>query len=329
MKQSQRTALGVDLGGTKIRTVWADATGAVRSEAVLPTPSDHRLEAVTAAILDSVRQVRAAASNRAEPAGLEPVGLGIGVPGVVSADGATVVQAPNLGWRQAPLRQQLQSALGLPVRMENDANLAAWGEYWFGGWGRSQSLVYIGVGTGVGGGLILDGRIYRGSSGGAAEIGHLVLEPTGPPCALGHPGCLEAVASGSAIGRSAREAILAGRGVGLLEAAAGDLEQVDARTVVHAYRHQDPEATLILNQAAAYLGMGLATVVNLLNPELVVLGGGVADALGPELLEMIEGEYRRRVFPALGEAARLVLSRLGGGSGALGAAALALHDSGD
>ncbi|MDH7480099.1 MAG: ROK family protein, partial [Syntrophomonadaceae bacterium] len=219
----KQLALGVDLGGTKIYTLLADAAGRVFSECTVATPAGCGERDVFDAILASLMQVLGQAAEElatsegrgaekrpgqglpaAFPAeikrcllqlgsaGYPVIGLGIGVAGVVSACGNIISQAPNLGWKDVSFRRRLETALGLPVRMDNDTNLAAWGEYLYGDHGRPDSLVYVGIGTGIGGGLVINGRLYRGTSGGAGEIGHTVVEPAGPVCSLGHPGCLEA-----------------------------------------------------------------------------------------------------------------------------------------
>lgn len=374
MQADKHLALGVDLGGTKIYTLLADAKGTVLAEEKRPVPPGRELPAVLAEVLQSIAGVLrqageslrgqhnlrqdnlqeaaeavggkdpsfagetpwlsalppSAGSSLAaikehrrqfESAGMTIAGLGLGIAAVVSSDGRVVRQAPNLGWKEVPLVDWLEAALGMKVYMDNDTNVAALGEYCFGGAAGTDFLVYIGVGTGVGGGIIAEGRLFRGSSGGAAEIGHIVVEPQGPCCSLGHPGCLEAMASGTAIGRMAQEEVQKGRGARLLELAGGDISRVTAQVVGEALQEGDATALELVRRAGSYLGMGVATVINVLNPAVVVIGGGVAN-LGEPLFAAVEEEVKLRAFPALREAVRIMPSRLRERVGGLGAAAL-------
>ena len=382
MQAEKHLALGVDLGGTKIYTLLADARGAVVAEEKRPVPPGRELPAVLDEVLQSIagvlrqageslrrhynlgqgnlrqeklREAAAAADaagdtgpsfagrpswlsalspgagnclaaikeyrRQLESAGMTIAGLGLGIAAVVSSDGRTVRQAPNLGWKEVPLADWLEAALEMKVYMDNDTNVAALGEYCFGGAAGTDFLVYIGVGTGIGGGIIAGGKLFRGSSGGAAEIGHIAVEPQGPCCSLGHPGCLEAMASGTAIGRMAREEVRKGRGARLLELAGGDVSRVTAQVVGEALQEGDPAALEVVRRAGSYLGMGVATVINVLNPAVVVIGGGAAN-LGEPLFAAVEEEVKLRAFPALREAVRIVPSRLRERVGGLGAAAL-------
>jgi glucokinase len=309
--------IGVDLGGTKIYTALALPAGELLAEVVAPTGADGGLEQVLAKIVATVRDV----TSQAGP-DLTVRALGIGAPGPLDAETGLVYFAPNLGWHNVPLKDLLQKALGLPVGVDNDANLAALGEQVFGAGRGVRSMVYITVSTGVGGGLILDGRIYHGAGGGAGEIGHTTIDPGGPVCGCGNRGCLEVLASGTAMARRAREIIAAGGGLNMLGATGGLPGKVTAKTVADAAAAGDPEALAILAEAGRALGIGVANVINLLNPELVVLGGGAMKA-GPPLWQAMEEEVRRRALQASLARARLVPAWLGSRAGVLGAVALA------
>lgn len=310
---------GVDLGGTKILTVLADRSGRVLARVKVPTGARRGRDPVIDTIVDSVQEV-----VRQSGAPFSAVrAVGVGAPGPLDQDRGVVFLAPNLGWRDVPLGAILGERLGMPVWLENDANLAALGEHSYGA-GRGEShMVYITVSTGVGGGIILDGRVYRGAGGGAGEIGHMTVAPGGPVCNCGNDGCLEAVASGTAIARRARALVDDGRGAGILAAAGGDPDRVSARAVAGAAAAGDAEALVIMRDAGRYLGLAVAGVINLLNPSAVVLGGGVMQS-GAVLWDAMLEEVRRRALDSSLAAVRVTRGSLGGDAGALGAVALAL-----
>lgn len=309
--------IGVDLGGTKIYTALALPSGELLAEVVVPTEADGGLAKVLANIVATVKEV----TRQAGPV-LVVRALGIGAPGPLDAETGLVYFAPNLGWHNVRLKDLLQEALGLPVGVDNDANLAALGEQVYGAGRGSRDLVYITVSTGVGGGLILDGKIYHGAGGGAGEIGHTTIDPAGPVCGCGNHGCLEALASGTAMARRAREVIAGGGGLSILGAAGGQPNNVTAKTVATAAAGGDPEALAILADAGRALGIGVANVINLLNPGLIILGGG-AMKTGPSLWQAMEGEVRRRALKDSLARVRIVPAQLGSRVGVLGAVALA------
>lgn len=333
-------ALGVDLGGTKISIRLADLEGRLVARTSQRTQAHRGLEGV----LDNLEEgVRVILGEVLAPYGLtckgikeslevlkqhgrEVIGLGLGVAGVLSQKRDVLHEAPNLGWREVPLKKMVMERTGLEVWMENDTNIAALGEYWFGAgckYSPRDPMIYIGVGTGIGGGIIIDGKLYRGYSGGAGELGHMVIDPQGVPCGSGHPGCLEALASGKAIDQMARDTVKQGRGETLLQLAEGDLEKVTGRVVARALAQGDITAQNIVQQVGAYLGMGIATIINLFNPALIVLGGGVALRLYEPLLEAARPEIELRAFSSLRDAVQIVPAGLGGDSAVLGAVALA------
>lgn len=292
--------VGVDLGGTKILTALADGQGNILARVRVPTPAAQGVAAVIECLARTVREVTSGASLEA---------VGVGCPGPLDHVTGTVHQAPNLGWRDVPLASLLRERLLVPVFVENDANLAALGEYARGAGRGVERMVYVTVSTGIGGGLILDGRIYHGEGGGAGEIGHMTLDPNGPRCACGRRGCLEALASGTAIARRARE-------LGV-----GD-ETVTAAAVARLAGEGDAAGAEILREAAAYLGWGLANVITLLAPKRVVLGGGVTAA--PGFVENARAETGRRTYGPAWERVEVVPALLAGESGLHGAVALAL-----
>lgn len=319
----EKYVAGVDLGGTKIYTALAGEDGGILAEIKIPTEAEKGLEHVVGLVVDSVRKVRAEAG--VSPANVRAVA--VGVPGLLDSAGEIVRFAPNLDWHEIPLKKMLMEKLQVPVFIENDANLAALGEHVYGAGRGKENLVYITVSTGVGGGLIIGGKVYRGFSGCAGEIGHMTVLPEGPVCSCGNSGCLEAVASGTAIAREAAEAIALGGGKQILAEAGGDPEAITSAHVAAAAAKGDPDALRIITAAARFLGIGAANILNLLNPSLVVLGGGVMGA-GDFFLEYIKNEAGRRSFQEALDGSRIVRSELGGRAGVLGAIALALRATG-
>ena len=305
-------AIGLDVGGTKIAAAVIDATGSVFARSSAETPADDA-EATVGAMIRLGRDL------------VTPdVGaVGVGAAGLVDRAG-TLRFAPNLAWREVPLAERLRGDLRLPCVVDNDANAAAWGEYCFGAARGHPDALVVTVGTGIGGGIVSGGSVFRGAHGFAAEIGHLIVEPNGPLCGCGNRGCWEQVASGHAIRRAAREA--ADRYPHSLVAilAGGDPANVDGPLVTRAARQGDKVAVGILAEVGRRLGQGLAGLVNVLDPEIVVVGGGVAEAgqllLDPArraMRDAIEAADHRPEVP-------LVPAALGKDAGAVGAAALAL-----
>lgn len=306
-----RAAVGIDLGGSKIGGIRMDEHGRVlaRREAATPPDAD--------AIVDEVLGITTALVED------EAAAVGVGAAGMVEFDAGTLRFAPNLPLRDLPLRELVQERSGLRCVVDNDANAAGWGEYRFGaGRGRDHVLL-VTVGTGIGGAIVTDGTLYRGAHGFAAEIGHFIVEPDGPECGCGNRGCWEQVASGKALDRLASVEADRDPSGGIAAAAGG--RQATGRDVSVAARTGDPAAVAIFEEVGRRLGEGIAGLVNVLDPELVVVGGGVAEE-GDLLLAPA-----RRAFRDTVEAVRrrpevpIVPAELGTDAGAIGAAALALE----
>jgi glucokinase len=309
-----RALVGVDLGGTKILAALVDSDGRVLDRVRQSTPQtgpDDVVETIAGSIRTLLERHRLAASAIA--------GVGIGAPGPMDPNTGVVFEPPNLqGWRDVPLAEMVTARLGISTFVENDANAAALGEWWVGAGAGVNDLIYITVSTGIGGGLILSGRLYYGVSGTAGEIGHMVLEPHGPRCGCGRLGCLEALASGTAIAREGRMAVAGGRSTTL---AAIAQQALTAEDVARAARDGDPVARDIFARAATYLGIGITNLVNLLNPAMVIIGGGVSRA-GELLFAPIRRIVTQEAFERPGTAVRIVPSALGEDVGAIGAAAV-------
>jgi glucokinase len=319
-----RRVVAVDLGGTKILTAVVSDQGEILARHRADTPQTGVgpvLDVITATI-------KAALHDARDPAG-EIVGVGVGAPGPLNPDSGIVFDAPNLsGWRDVPLKQSLEARLSLPVFVEHDATAAALGEWWRGAGRGVSDLIYLTVGTGIGGGIIINDQLVHGVTGTAGEVGHMTIDVDGPPCPCGRStGCLEALASGRAIARMAREAIAAEVRTAVLAIAGGDPGAVEAAHVVEAARQGDRVAREIFSRAATYLGVGVANLLNLLNPARVIIGGGVSKA-GDLLFDPVRRIARQRAFERPGRDAEIVPAALGDDSGPVGVAAVALQRTG-
>jgi glucokinase len=263
--------VGVDIGGTKIAAGVVDEDGAVVATTRRPTPS-----ASPSDVEDVI------ASCVAELLGMHPdaEAIGIGAAGFIDAARSKVYVAPNLAWRDEPLRDAVQNRTGLPVVVENDANAAAWAEHRFGAGRGEAHMVMVTVGTGIGGGIVLDGQLYRGRFGIGAEFGHMQMVEGGRRCGCGQHGCWEQYCSGRALLHEAREIADVQRGYGarLLELGDGRPEGIEAREVTQAAREGDQAALDCFEEIGMWLGQGLADLAAVLDPGLFVVGGGVADA---------------------------------------------------
>jgi glucokinase len=310
---SGRHAVGIDIGGTKIAALRVSADGDIRASTVLPTPADDQAAALPAiegaadAVLDDTVEA-----------------IGIGMAGLVDVRGGVLLSTPNLIWRNVPLLDHLAERFGLPVLVDNDATAAAWAESRLGASrGRDHSL-FVGVGTGIGGGVIAGGRLVRGAHGLAGEIGHIIVEPGGPPCGCGNRGCWEQVASGLAIARAGGRAVTDDPGSAIARLAAGDPRRATGSLVTQAAREGDEVAVTILARVGRRLGEGVAGLVNVLDPEIVVIGGGVGET-GDLLFRPLRESYLAAVEgPDVRPEVPIVPAHLGNDAGAIGAALLAL-----
>ena len=300
MGEAQRLVGAIDLGGTKIYSaVLAD--GRTLGEDLRPTDAAEGPDAVIPRLIASLR----AAAGVAGAAVSHLAGVGVVAPGPVDWHTGHVTNPPNLpGWNDVPLGPILSQGLGVRVVLENDANAAALGEFVAGAGRGAAALIYVTISTGIGGGIVLGGELYRGVSGAAGEVGHTVVEPDGPLCGCGNRGCLEAIASGTAIAREGRQALEQGAAPILRRLAAESSEPVSTALVARAAAEGDEDARRILRAAARALGIGLGNLVNLLNPDVIVIGGGAAQ-IGAALLDPAEGVMRQIAFS--GSAARVQL----------------------
>ena len=309
-----RCLIGIDLGGTNIAAGAVTQDGRLLSKCSLPTGADRPAEEI-------VRDMARAALLSLEQAGLErdaACALGVGVPGAVDARSGMVLRTTNLDWRSLPLGEQLKKLTGLPVYLGNDADCAALGEVHAGAARAYDRAVMITLGTGVGGGIIVDGRMISGSTGAAGEIGHIHVDDTETDvCNCGNKGCLEQFASATGITRLANKKLASTDMDSVLRGG-----EVSAKTVFDAVKARDPLAMEVAEQFGKYLGDALAAVAGVVNPEAFVIGGGVSKA-GEVLIDYIRPHYEKSVFHGSREA-KFALATLGNDAGIYGAAKLVL-----
>jgi glucokinase len=313
-----RFVLGIDIGGTNL------VVGSVAEDGstVLATASEPtHAEAGATDVVDRLVGLaeRAVVQTRALAPDAEILGVGVGAPGPLDTKRGIVLLTPNLGWVNMPLRQIIHDRLGLPAALDNDANCAVLGEWWVGAARGARHAIGITIGTGIGGGLILDGRLYHGASDVAGEIGHTTIDTEGRRCKCGNYGCLEAYASGPNIAIRAIEEIEAGAASRLPSYVGGDLRQITAQTVYLAAQEGDELALEVVNDTAKFLGVGIGNLLNVFNPEVVVVCGGVTLA-GDHLFVPLQREVARRAFRPAVMACRIVPGELEGTAGVYGAA---------
>jgi glucokinase len=317
MSEQRRLALGVDLGGTTIKVGVVTHQGEIIGRGHVATEAHLGVAGVIANLARAAHM----AMEDARVSVSELGGVGIGAPGICNGAEGVVVEAVNLAWYNVAVTDLLGGELGLPACLDNDANCAALGEQWCGAARGSRHMLMVTLGTGVGGGLIMDGKIYHGFRGWAGEFGHMPAVENGPHCNCGHYGCLETVASATAMAAAARRAIESGAAPFLTRMAREQEGKVDARLVIYAARDGDPVALGIIQDVAGHLGNALGGLVSALNPELIVVGGGASTA-GEMLLEPLRTAILEKGMPGPAAVAKVVAAELGNNAGLIGAASL-------
>lgn len=310
--------LGIDIGGTKIALGLVDESGKQVVGDRIPTQPEDPPAVTVQRTLDRAQQLMDEAGVGKEA--LRAVGIAFAGP--LDAAEGRITTPPNLpGWHNFPLADVVRAALDVPTYLENDANAAAWGEATYGAGVGVKNMVYLTVSTGVGGGAVLDGRLYRGETGAACELGHIKVVYNGRECGCGGRGCLEAYASGTALAKRAQEAVAAGEPTTLAELAGG-VEQIRAETVVQAMDAGDALATRLWHETMEYLSAGVGSFINTFNPRLIVVGGGLANA-GERLFGPLREGVQRTAMGPLAAVVEIVPAQLGDAVGVIGAAAVA------
>ena len=317
----KRIIAGIDLGGTSMKVLIVDARNSILGEARAPTRRTGKPSGIVGEIADTIDEALSVAGLKRR----DLAAASIGAPGSIDRHRGVVHEAPNLGWSEFPLGPQLERRLPVPVVVDNDVNVGTVGEHVLGAGAGASNMVGIFVGTGIGGGIITNGRLYEGSMGGAGEIGHTVMLADGPLCSCGHRGCVEALASRWAMERDVRAAIKAGRKSIVLDLMKRKGKPRMTSSIINsALKRNDRVMRDVLRRAQYYLGILAANAVNLLDPECVVIGGGLATRLGERFVAPIResaADYFLREKDA--QRIRVVAGRLGDDAGALGAVVLA------
>lgn len=309
--------IGVDLGGTKISTALCDLEGNIKAQFMLPTQASAGEVVVLENIFTSIKTVLKDSSVDVN----DVKAIGVGSPGPLDAKEGIIVTTPNLPFKNYKLTEKIENEFGVKTYLDNDANVAAIGEFILGAGKGTINMVYITVSTGIGGGAILDGKIYRGRTSNALEIGHMTVMPEGPICGCGNAGCLEALSSGTAIARRAKEVLLSNAVTSLR-----NYDEVTSYEVFKEYEAGDKIAVEIIERAMNYLGIGMANIITSFDPEMIVIGGGVAKA-GDIVFESINKVVKRRNFKVMADSCKIVNAGLGNDAGVMGAVSLAILES--
>ncbi|MBP1931022.1 ROK family glucokinase [Ammoniphilus resinae] len=309
-----RYLVGIDLGGTAIKMGICTIDGQILGELERPTPKGSYVDVLKTfrTMVDELLQGLGLTKNQL-------TGIGVGVPAFLDVKKGFVYEIVNLGWKNVSLKEELEKLFQLPCYVDNDANTAALGEMWLGAGRGSNELICLTIGTGIGGGLILNGHIYHGAIGMAGEIGHLPVRPVGGrPCNCGGHGCLETETSASAMVYYAKEAATK---PGRLKELSDKMGTITAKDVIELAKQGDPASIQILDQVSYYLGLSLAQLANVLNPQKIIIGGGVSKA-GHFLLDRVRTHFIHFAIKKIGESTEIVTAELGNQAGWLGAARL-------
>lgn len=311
--------VGVDLGGTKILAgVFTPALKGL-GKVKLSTKAERGADAVLDRIARCVRD----AVDECDLDLKHCKGVGIGAPGAVDFEAGRIIFAPNLGWKDLPLKKELEKRLDVPVFLENDCNVCTLGVHERELGGKPRHVIGMFIGTGIGGGLILDGKLYSGANHTAGEIGHMIMEVNGPKCGCGNKGCLEALASRTAMFNRIQAAVKDGQKTLLTEMLGEKIDNLKSGDLRKALRRGDKFVEKVIEDAAEYIGIAVGNLVNLFNPEIVVLGGGVIDALEDEMVGIITEVAHDYTIPGSDKELEIIVSKLGNDAGITGAAVLA------
>jgi glucokinase len=310
--------IGIDLGGTTVKFAILTEEGEVQQKWSIETDIQNEGKNIVPNIIESIK-------HRLDLYGLSAddiLGIGMGSPGTVDRAQGTVIGAYNLNWSTLQqVKQQIEEGTGIPFSIDNDANVAALGERWKGAGEDGADVVFVTLGTGVGGGIIADGNLIHGKVGAGGEIGHVVVEPNGYQCTCGNQGCLETVASATGVVRLARDFSEKYAGESELKWLIDDGQEVTAKTVFDQAKKEDKLALIVVDKFYYYLGLACGNIGNILNPETIVVGGGVS-AAGDMLLKGVEEYFQKFAFPTVRTSTKLKLAQLGNDAGVIGAASL-------
>ena len=314
--------IGFDLGGTKMIAAMLDKNLQVLHRIKKRTDPHEGNSAVLKRIVSTVDEVITQSGVPRESVG----GTGLAVPGPMDREAGIIIDTPNLGFRNVSLRSYVEHNTGLKVVLENDVSAGTYGEYLLGAGKGYSNLMGVFLGTGIGGGLIINGRLYRGASGNAGEIGHMIIQTDGPLCGCGHQGCVEALASRLSISKDAVALAAIGKAPAAFADAGTDITAYKSSIFKQAWKQKDPAIRNLILRSAHYLGIGLANAVNLLNPEAIILGGGLIEKLGRTYIRAATESMQQHAQPGLAEDVTILPSKLGDDAVLAGAAALAMEE---
>lgn len=311
--------VGVDLGGTKILAGVFTTGFECHARIKISTKPERGPEGVIERIARCVRDV----VDESDLSMKEIRGIGIGAPGAVNTEEGRVIFAPNLNWKDVPLKKALEKDLEVPVFLENDCKLHTLGVFDAELKGKVKHLIGIFLGTGIGAGVMIDGKLYTGFNGSAGEVGHMVIDVNGPECGCGNHGCFEALASRRAIFRTIQSAVQKGQETVLVDMLGKDLADMRSGDIRKAIRRGDRFVEKVIEQAAEYTGIAVGNLINLFNPEVIVLGGGIIEQLEHEMLPIIEKVAKAHALPGTAKGIEIMATRLGDDAGITGGAVLA------
>lgn len=310
--------ISIDLGGTKMLSTLLDRQFAVVDSVKIQTPQTTNGDEILSLMVDSVRQL----IKHNNVARVDLRGIAVGVPSAVNFTKGLVLSATNIGFENYPLRDRLSSETALPVLVENDVNAGIYGEYRMGAGRGKQDIIGLYPGTGIGGGMVLDGRLYRGASGGAGEMGHMIIQSNGRLCGCGRYGCLETLASKTALAKDLVQLASTGKAPSIREKVGSDYTKIKSSHIKKAISLGEEAVMDLVDRAADFLGIGMANYVNIFNPELIVLGGGLIEKLGQTFVNRAEKSMRNNGMPVLLKDVEVKTAALGDDTVIMGAALL-------
>lgn len=319
---SMKKIIGIDLGGTTAKIGILSQNGDIEKKWELPTDISEEGTLIVPNIIQSIKETL---MNETLDSG-DFLGIGMGTPGTVNRIDGTVIGAYNLNWKTEQLiREQVESVLGIPFFLDNDANVAALGEQWKGAGNNEKNVSFITLGTGVGGGLVSDGSLIHGAVDAAGEVGHITVEPYGYECTCGKKGCLEQYASATGIVRLARDLVKEHTDDSELKTRIMNDSEVDAKIIFDSAKAGDLYANHVVERFSFYLGLALGNIANILNPSTIVLGGGVSQA-GDFLVDRVSKVVQEFTFPTIRSVTKIKIAELGNDAGMIGAASLVLNE---
>lgn len=309
--------VGIDLGGTKVSGAVSDKNGNILYMKTIDTLASEGSDNVMARIIWLINHVLGEHNISKE----DVIGIGIASPGPLNSEEGIIIETPNLPFKNFPLKNTIENATGIKTYIDNDANAAALGESLFGAGKGVENLIYITVSTGIGGGIVINKKLYRGKTGNAGELGHMTVEPHGPRCNCGNYGCLEVMASGTAIARVAREKLKHSENLKNENSLLLSFEKISSKEVFECASRGDKLALEVVDYTTNYLGIGIASLINIFDPEMVVIGGGVSK-VGDILFNRLRKIALERSFNIMSSTVKIVPASLGTDAGLVGALAI-------